>query len=896
MKRKDLVYSLFTQEQNNTGFSAYQISELLLLDRANVSSDLNKLVKEGKLSKSSSRPVVFYLNSSDFSFHENDSVSLLDSFQKENRSLRTALDQAKSAILYPPHGMHTLIFGETGVGKSMFASMMHKFAMEAARLTETAPFVVFNCADYANNPQLLLGQLFGVKKGAYTGAVEQKGLIEKANGGILFLDEVHRLTPEGQEMLFTFIDGGMYRRLGESENERKAQVLILAATTEDPVSSLLQTFKRRMPMVITLPPLRERSSEERLLLIKRFFTDESIRLGKEIHVSPNTMRALLFYPCTSNIGQLKADIQLTCAKAYAEYVTNKKQSIQIRSSDLNWYIKEGLFIEKKTKHSLIQMNEQYTFSPTDTYSVQAQPSFDHTIYEQIDMKYEELKNQNINQDEMAMLMDHNIQALFKQYLKQTIQQMSKENLQKILSADIVKVSEKIIHLAEKRLNRTFDEKVFVGLSLHLQTLMQRLESHKQIYHPNLTAIREQYRDQFNVAIESMRLVEDTFSITIPFDEVAFLTMFFVVDSDEAPSFHTSVFVLAHGNGIAREMAAVTNHLLGNEEITGIDMPLHESPEEFLQRVKKEIKALHHCSGLLLLIDMGSLSFIGEMIETEFSIPVKVIPMVSTAHVIEASRKSSLGYHLDELYEDVKNLTPFYLQTQKEKRSNSQTMKSVILTACLTGEGSAIAIKNILENYLHFNKEIIEILPISIFDRKEMHKMLTNISKERNILCIVCNFEIALPYRTIHVQDILNMKEIKTIQELITHEETYIKMADALQQTLSIDDASGVITIVRNVLNDLQLQTNTYLNHESLMGIVLHISCMLDRLRNNQSFVTYPDKEEKINEHYLLYLKIRKALNKIEEAYQIAIPNDEVCFIMDFLLKNESSAKTEKTSV
>lgn len=91
--------------------------------------------------------------------------------------------------------------------------MMHKFAMEAARLTETAPFVVFNCADYANNPQL-----FGVKKGAYTGAVEQKGLIEKANGGILFLDEVHRLTPEGQEMLFTFIDGGMYRRLGESEN------------------------------------------------------------------------------------------------------------------------------------------------------------------------------------------------------------------------------------------------------------------------------------------------------------------------------------------------------------------------------------------------------------------------------------------------------------------------------------------------------------------------------------------------------------------------------------------------------------------------------------------------------------------------------------------------------
>ncbi|MGQ0420917.1 amino acid--tRNA ligase-related protein, partial [Bacillus sp. HC-Mk] len=78
--------------------------------------------------------------------------------------------------------------------------------------------------------------LFGIKKGAYTGASDQKGLIEKAHEGILFLDEVHRLPPEGQEMLFTFIDRGVYRRLGETENERKAQVLIITATTEEPNS------------------------------------------------------------------------------------------------------------------------------------------------------------------------------------------------------------------------------------------------------------------------------------------------------------------------------------------------------------------------------------------------------------------------------------------------------------------------------------------------------------------------------------------------------------------------------------------------------------------------------------------------------------------------------------
>lgn len=155
-------------------------------------------------------------------------------------SLKPQIQQAKAAILYPPHGLHTLILGPTGVGKSNMAEAMYEFAVETGTLQKEAPFIIFNCADYAENPQLLLSQLFGHVKGAFTGAVVSKeGLVEKADGGILFLDEVHRLPPEGQELLYFLMDKGKFRRMGETDTERTANVLIIAATTEDIESSIV---------------------------------------------------------------------------------------------------------------------------------------------------------------------------------------------------------------------------------------------------------------------------------------------------------------------------------------------------------------------------------------------------------------------------------------------------------------------------------------------------------------------------------------------------------------------------------------------------------------------------------------------------------------------------------
>ncbi len=144
----------------------------------------------------------------------------------------------------------------------------------------------------------------------------------------------------------------------------------------------------------------------------------------------------------------------------------------------------------------------------------------------------------------------------------------------------------------------------------------------------------------------------------------------------------------------------------------------------------------------------------------------------------------------------------------------------------------------------------------------------------------------VPCLTYHFQDIVNYTAIQPIQELITYEETYAKMADILEQQMQRNDGALLIKTIRYALNTIQELISLQLTPDSLMGVILHMSCMVDRLQKGEKLLPHPDKEKRRQDEYWMYMKVKKALQPIENTFEIQIPDDEVFYIMDFFIKNQ----------
>lgn len=207
-----------------------------------------------------------------------------------------------------PGSISVMVLGETGVGKEVFARWLH----ESSRVAD-GPFVAVNCS--AIPADLVEAELFGVRRGAYTGAVETRpGRFERANNGTLFLDEVGDLPLAAQAKLLRVLQTGEVERLGD-DKPLKVNVRLISATNVDLSAAMREgrfrsdLYYRLATYPITIPPLRERPGDVALLvraLLARFgpLYDKTVR-----GVTERALRSLEAYPWPGNVRELENFIE-----------------------------------------------------------------------------------------------------------------------------------------------------------------------------------------------------------------------------------------------------------------------------------------------------------------------------------------------------------------------------------------------------------------------------------------------------------------------------------------------------------------------------------------------------------------------------------------------------------
>ncbi len=222
-------------------------------------------------------------------------------FVGKSPALRAALDLL---VKVAPEDVTVRIEGESGTGKELAARLLHQRGRRAA-----GPFVAESCASIAE--QLLEAELFGVTKGAYTGAdADRPGLFERADGGTLFLDEIGELSPTCQAKLLRVLEERSVRRLG-AEETRSIDVRVVVATHRD-LPAMVQegTFRadlfHRLDVVrVKLPPLRDRR-EDIPLLVEHLSDELADELGAPPpRLSPHTLARLASHDWPGNVRELR---------------------------------------------------------------------------------------------------------------------------------------------------------------------------------------------------------------------------------------------------------------------------------------------------------------------------------------------------------------------------------------------------------------------------------------------------------------------------------------------------------------------------------------------------------------------------------------------------------------
>lgn len=876
------------------------LSRILKISKVNILELIKKLLDDGSILKVTENPI-FFIDRNIFenmyktkvkgnSINDIDTyISLLCSNPQDfkkligwDRSLSQLVEQCKATISYPPNGLPMMLHGATGTGKSLIAKLSYEYAKNHNILQKEKRFVSINCSEYANNPELLTANLFGYVKGAFTGADrDTEGLISLADGGVLFLDEVHNLKGECQEKLFQFMDQSIYHRVGDNKTWYNSQVRLIVATTEEPDKVLLRTLLRRIPMIIEIPSLENRGLQEKIEILHHIFNLEQTRLNIKIKMSSQVYNLLISSKYDGNIGGLKSVIQSCCINSLFQINSLNEMEITLRNLPEN-FLKKVRIEKIVANHTeeFIYVDNLVKIIGTNNRIIKLCEGIINLYTKKDDQQFYDRASKKILEYLDESLIDGNMQNKTDFY---------NEGIRHILQ--LVNMH---YHLELSNNNILAMSRLFIDFMHNAHVIAEWSRERED----NISIILEKLKNDNlrldSISVEIINYFENYLDMKLSNLELIMLLLFLQMYSVTNIIERRSAVILAHGFSTASSIASAANQFLGKYIYDSIDVPLNVDSTTVIKQLNSYISKLNNIEELILLVDMGSL----ESIYTGLNLrnaKIGIINQVTTSSALEIGSSLLRNETLEVIFDRVANQGAI-----KYRIENNLRKTPLILCSCMSGMGAAERLREVIMSSLPANS-IIKVKSYNYYDllKNSINDMLFEDGK---VICVVGTMNPNIKgLNFIAIEDLVINTESQNFDEyfkdyLSTEDLDFFKKnilknfsLSNIMNTLTILNPNKLLEYVTEALEKLQNRMKVHLSNKVCLGLYMHVCCLIERLILHQDIETYPNIEEFVKIQNTFISNVKDSFKEIEYYYKVQIPTEEIGYIFDYINVQETIA-------
>lgn len=833
-----------TLEDDTPKFDTRFLSEKLNMQRTNISSVLNQLVEEGKLSKTNGRPVMFYL--SDEQNTELDNLSFSNIIGSD-LSLKETLQLTKAAITYPIRIPHVLYIGEKGVGVKTISEKVFDFACSQRILKKNSAFKVIDCLHFDKNQ--MNERSFWQKN------------FESIKDGLLLVKNADKISIN----MITDISNMLI------EKKELKFILIVHVKNADSIS----IFKDYFNFVVNIPPLEKRTLEERYQFIEKFFKEEALKLEKNIEVNYGLMQCLMLYPCIDNLIELKSNIRFGVANALVRFKRNK--TIVLELSDLPASVRKGLLLIRDKIHEIDQVlekNVNYIFTKEQTLQSRSK-KIGTDIYQKIDFDYKALGQITVLKDAEEFVFA-NIEHNLNDYLNKITENIDGEKIKTIVSEKLYQITNEFIQTASIKFNRVYSNKVFLGICLHFNNAIISHRTKQRISHEKVMSIIEQYDEEYLYSRKFIKKLQDEFNVKFSLDESVLLTLLIANDKNQiSKNREVITLIIMHGDNTATSISKVVKKLMPINNLQAFDLSLDDDIETSYELLKKKIIDVNQGSGILALYDMGSIQVMLNSIKDETGIDIKSIEVPIPLLAISSCKSSEEGKSLEDIYQHLAHEYSGFAYSRMQS-------KDIVIVLSSVHENNSDSIKRYLQTLEDYRD--YQILAFNITDKQNLIDKINEVQIKGNVVGIVGTYN----------PDIFNLKyvdyshlpNVHTIHELFAETKDDFDVLDYLVEQFDIFKKDELNRTLIPFIESLQKIFHMSFSEDTRLGLLIHMGCLIDRLQKKYaSSVNFNINtiKEKYSKEYGL---VSQSLYPLEEGYNVKLSDGDKATIIEIIMNSK----------